>query len=346
MDVDVPIPPIDTDLPDCRHEVNPPLTRLLGRTFIAAVREHSAVLAILGAYFAGVAVFMIAGGQWHHWTIRWSYWVLWILFLGSFAVQVIADRRLPRPERIGGALLVMALATPFQSTFNSVKQVIDDVRGYPWDPAFASMDRWVHFGRHPWEWLAPLGRSEHIVRFFDVTYVLWFPVLFGFLLWVAWCRDRALRRRALISTVLVWVLCGTVAALVFASAGPCYYHQVATGPNPYAPLIDVLEKYHARGLLFARMNQVGLWNAMESDTWIPFGGISAMPSVHVAMTVLMALVARLQNRTAGMLLTLYAVVIFLGSILLGWHYAIDGYFGALIAGVVWKAVASLDGERA
>jgi len=340
MAVDVPIPPIDTDLPDCRHQVNQPLTHLIGRTFIGVAREHTHVLVILGAYFAGVAVFMSASGQWHHWTIRWGYWVLWLLFLASFAVQLIAERRLPRPERIGGALLVTALAAPFQSTFNSVKQVIDDVRGYPWDPAFASIDRWTHFGRHPWEWLAPLIHSELIVRFFDLTYVLWFPVVFGFLLWIAWCRDRALRRRALIATVLVWVLSGTIAAVVFASAGPCYYQEVAAGPNPYAALIDTLEQYHSRGLLFARMNHVGLWNAQESNTWIPFGGISAMPSVHVAMTVLIALVARSRNRTAGMLLTLYSVIIFVGSILLAWHYAIDGYFGALVAFGIWKFIGA------
>jgi hypothetical protein len=166
--------------------------------------------------------------------------------------------------------------------------------------------------------------------------VLWFPVIFGFLVWIAWCRDRALRRRVLTSTLLVWVLCGTVAAFMFASAGPCYYQAVTTDANPYAALIDVLDKYHARAMLFARVNQVGLWNALQSDTWVPFGGVSAMPSVHVAMAALMALAARSRNRTAGMLLTLYAIIIFIGSILLAWHYAIDGYAGALIAYAIWR----------
>ncbi|RUW80014.1 hypothetical protein EOA30_41185, partial [Mesorhizobium sp. M8A.F.Ca.ET.059.01.1.1] len=38
----------------------------------------------------------------------------------------------------------------------------------------------------------------------------------------------------------------------------------------------------------------------------------------------------------GTLMWIFAVLIMLGSVVLGWHYAIDGYAGALIALAIWK----------
>jgi hypothetical protein len=40
-------------------------------------------------------------------------------------------------------------------------------------------------------------------------------------------------------------------------------------------------------------------------------------------------------------MTLFAIVIFIGSIHLGWHYAIDGYASALATAAIWIAVGRL-----
>lgn len=47
------------------------------------------------------------------------------------------------------------------------------------------------------------------------------------------------------------------------------------------------------------------------------------------------------SRRAGIALTLNAVVIMIGSVHLGWHYALDGYVGALGTVVVWWLVGQL-----
>ena len=39
-----------------------------------------------------------------------------------------------------------------------------------------------------------------------------------------------------------------------------------------------------------------------------------------------------------MLLTAFAVVIQVGSVHLGWHYAVDGYIGARLTLAVWLGV--------
>ena len=304
----------------------------------AVFHEHALLLVVVGAYFVSVAAFFLVTGLREFWIIRWFYPSLALMFVVWSTAWLLVSRAARRVDHVAGATLVALIAAPFQSTFNSVKQVIDNAYGYRWDATFAEADRWLHFGRHPWEWLEPVVAHRGLIRFIDLCYMLWFPIVIGFVIWAAWSGDRALRRRALVAVALVWVLCGNVAALAFSSAGPCYYDAVVTGHDPFARLMVILDGHHEGSFLFARSNQTGLWNAMQSNAWLPFGGVSAMPSVHVAMAVLIALIAGARNGTAGMILTMFALMTMLGSVVLGWHYAIDGYLGALMAYAIWRAV--------
>lgn len=306
--------------------------------FQPVIREHTLLFTVIALYFVSAGVFLRVAGQWAAWEIRWWYPYLTLIFLIWSSFQLAMSRRSRQFEHIAGATVVLLVAVPFQSTFNSVKQVIDNVAGYRWDEPFARLDQVMHLGRHPWEWLRFVVEHGTILRLVDWIYMLWFPVVFGFVLWAAWTPERTLRRRALVASVLIWALCGNAAALLLSSAGPCYYADVVAGHNPYEPLMSMLQTHHEQSFLFARVNQAGLLNAMHSNVWLPFGGISAMPSVHVAMTVLIALVGRQRNPTAGLLLSLFALTILLGSVVLGWHYAIDGYAGALMAYAIWRTV--------
>ena len=69
-----------------------------------------------------------------------------------------------------------------------------------------------------------------------------------------------------------------------------------------------------------------------------------MPSMHVATSVLLALFGWRHSRQAGIALTVYAALIMVGSVHLGWHYALDGYVGGLGALVVWWLVGRLLGR--
>jgi membrane-associated phospholipid phosphatase len=90
--------------------------------------------------------------------------------------------------------------------------------------------------------------------------------------------------------------------------------------------------------LWAISNQIGLWEAKLHGTWLPFGGISAMPSIHLAMATLFALLAFSVRRWLGIVFIGYVLVIQIGSVILGWHYAVDGYAGILLALLIWYAV--------
>jgi membrane-associated phospholipid phosphatase len=95
---------------------------------------------------------------------------------------------------------------------------------------------------------------------------------------------------------------------------------------------------HRRNSLWAIENQEGLWENYQVGRWLPFGGISAMPSIHVAIAVLYVFIAFDLRKSLGFIFCGYLLAIQIGSVMLGWHYAVDGYFGAGMAFVIWYAV--------
>jgi membrane-associated phospholipid phosphatase len=63
--------------------------------------------------------------------------------------------------------------------------------------------------------------------------------------------------------------------------------------------------------------------------------------MHVASSTLMAIFAFQWSRLAGIMLTIFATGIMIGSFVLGWHYAVDGYAGAMIALASWVVAGVL-----
>jgi membrane-associated phospholipid phosphatase len=81
-----------------------------------------------------------------------------------------------------------------------------------------------------------------------------------------------------------------------------------------------------------------LLRAFGGDTLAVGAGISAMPSVHNALAILFAFAAWRVNKPLGSIFAAYAVLIWVGSIHLGWHYAIDGLAAAGLTLGIWLAV--------
>ena len=80
-----------------------------------------------------------------------------------------------------------------------------------------------------------------------------------------------------------------------------------------------------------------LWQGYVDNSVI-VRGISAMPSMHNGSALLFALAGYQVSRFAGHLLSAHAILIFIGSILLGWHYAVHSYVAWALTLVIWFAV--------
>ena len=240
---------------------------------------------------------------------------------------------------ICGFLTILLLVPAFKSSFASFKQILPQIHDFRYDAALMRLDYFLHFGHHPWRLLSSLLAYPWIIRVLDALYMLWFVLMAAFIVWMAWTQRRRLRIRFFISMLAVWIFLGQGTAVVLSSAGPCYFSKVVkTGEDPFQPLMSRLSEIHRQSPLQAFYNQEGLWHSMVEDVWIPFGGISAMPSVHVAVATIFALLAAEIRKWLGAVFAGYLVLILTGSVILGWHYAVDGYVAIVLTFFIWRLV--------
>lgn len=279
----------------------------------------------------------------HPWFARMA--ILLSAFYFLYHIWKKSYRAFLTPRYLIGFLTVFALMPLFESSFASYKQTIPLIHKFTWDFALMRLDYILHLGHHPWKLLEPMLSFPTLVRAVDLVYMTWFYVLFLSCLWMAWTPRRHLRLCYLLSTLLVWILIGSVMATFLSSAGPCFYsHVVSASDNPFALLMKRLNEISQQSngrYLHALFNQAGLWEGKITDTWGPFGGISAMPSVHLAMATLFAWLGFAIRKWLGWVFVFYAAAILLGSVILGWHYAVDGYVGIILASLIWLSVKRL-----
>jgi hypothetical protein len=242
------------------------------------------------------------------------------------------------PARGAGLALYVAVGL-FLGAFTTMKTLLPALHPFAFDPALAMLDRAIHLGHEPWRLLHPLVGRTDATRALELAYgPAWLlinsTVLFAML---ALQPDGALRRRFVLAFLLAWILNGTLVAGLFMSAGPAFYAEVTGDPRPFGSLVRYLTA-DASGLFSAALQQKGLWTAYLTDSAKAGAGISAFPSMHVTMATLSACAGAALDRRLGALLAGFAGLIVVGSVHLGWHYAVDSYYAAASTLALWWAV--------
>ena len=283
---------------------------------------------------------------------RLTPWVTWIDVLLSFgfavpafyvAVQIArsllahrpyawigALRRRATTETLGGAVLALCLAAVFGAAASGWRDQIGTQVGFSWDRRLAALGTLLHFGHTPWVALSPLLRIPWAVRSMDLFYgPIWHIVTLSFIAWAAWSETRELRMRVMVCFLLSWIFLGTVVAYLFPAAGPIYFDQVAGGPSVFTPARLLLGRYHN----LVSVHVAGLlWHTQGRGV---SSGITAMPSMHLAESTLLALTSRHFGRVAGAAGFAFLAATLLCSIALGWHYSVDGYVSILGVALLW-----------
>lgn len=241
-------------------------------------------------------------------------------------------------ERLAGiALFVLGTVFMFD-VFGAVKEAIPELGAYVWDAPLARLDSALHGGRDPWRWSHAVPFGGPLTRFIDRVYVSWYGVLILCILLAATWAPLRLRARFFVALVLSCALAGSLLATVLASGGPVYFAEFTGDADRFRPLLQALEGTRARD------GQLALWEAFATRSEKLYGGISAMPSMHVALSALVAMAAWAWNGWLGVVAAIYGALILVGSVHLGWHYAVDGYVGILAATVIWMAAGFLVAE--
>lgn len=249
--------------------------------------------------------------------------------------QFVAEFRttLASPQRIANAIPVLMGLLVFGGTFTVIKTSLPLLFPFAWDVRLEEFDRWVHGGIAPWQLLQPIVGIPAITGAINVAYNIWFYVLGFVLIWQTFSQqDARLRLQFFFTLVLGWILLGSVGGALFSSAGPCYFGRVTGLADPFAPLIAYLRDVDQTYPVWAIGAQDKLWQTYLAHSVTLGAGISAMPSMHVALVTLFALVCWRTKRWLGIVMGIFALTILVGSVHLAWHYAVDGYFS--IAGMI------------
>ncbi|UIJ71798.1 phosphatase PAP2 family protein [Aurantimonas sp. HBX-1] len=241
----------------------------------------------------------------------------------------VSDRR-----RLRNGLPVLAIFIPFMALFAHFKVNIPAMRPFSWDATFTAWDRTIFLGDLPYQWLSLVMSHPLAIFLTSAAYTAWFFIMCSSFLACAFMTTKTeLRTHYLIAFFLVWLVEGNFLALVFSSAGPCYYALLGLAPDPYQPLMAALHHASLSYPMDLLSTQQRLWSGYIGEG-MPVG-ISAMPSVHNGVAVLMALAAWQVSRSLGIVFAVYAFWIFVGSISLAWHYAVDGLVALPVTLAIW-----------
>ncbi len=190
------------------------------------------------------------------------------------------------------------------------------------DPLLAQADRLLFLGHDPWTFLSWLNSIPAAIFYHRG----WFALMIITLL-VVLCRPPSPQKSAvMLSYFLLWSVCGPLIHMLLPAAGPVFYDKLGYGDTFAA--IPVPEE-------MVRMSDY-LWTVYNGEQFGPGSGISAMPSLHIATTMWMIIAIRVHAPRWTWPMALLGGLIFLLSISLGWHYAVDGIVGAVAAiGCYW-----------
>lgn len=247
----------------------------------------------------------------------------------------LAYRTMLAPRRLGryvaGTVFLMTGGLLFVSTFSSIKTSFPAAHGFVFDRLHADWDKALHFGVDPFHYLYSFGQHTWLLRAIEINYsVLWFVICYFALYFVMTSsRTDAIRVRFALTWFGSWIIVGTAMAGLWLSAGPVYYGRVTGDTARFAEQLAFLSTTSSQ-TSSASSFQRYLWALHESGQLGLGSGISAFPSMHVALITVVALYAGERSTRLGLLAWSYTAIITFSSVYLGWHYAIDGYVSVLV----------------
>lgn len=230
-------------------------------------------------------------------------------------------------SRIAAVIAAVVLGAISAGAFSALKAAVPMAVPFYLDPALAGFERAL-FGTDPWRishsllgWATPL---------IDRFYLSWLPVMLIAFNLMLLSRPSQQKTRSLIAYVLIWPAVGTLGSYLMSSAGPIFLDALYGG---HSGLLAALQSEGAKGTLEAYDY---LWTAYTNRFDALGGGISAMPSMHIAMACWLALTLRSAAPRWQWAGWAYLALIWISSVHLGWHYFSDGVVGIAGALLVWR----------
>jgi hypothetical protein len=222
-----------------------------------------------------------------------------------------------------------------------IKSSIPSIHPFALDEWLIRADRAIFGGFDAYQWTSVLFGGDTALVVLSFFYSLWLLVVIGWVVWISWQRDVELQLRCLLAMFFGWIVGGNILATWWSSVGPCFV-QPLTGDPTFAPLMAMLQTADAStgGAIVSVTGQRLLWEGYISTHGI-ISGISAMPSLHVMFSVFLVCSGWSYGWFARAVTIVFAGLIWIGSVQLAWHYALDGLVGGGLALPFWTAAGVL-----
>lgn len=238
-------------------------------------------------------------------------------------------------------LPLLAIAIGFMPFFSTLKSMIPLFNDFSWDPVFIAWDRALFFGHDAANVLQPLLGHPLVTALLAVLYHAWIMLIYVGVLFFLFYRAAApVARQYFLSFVLIWTVIGGALATVFASVGPCFVGPIFGDSTFDAHMAYLRTANEQVPVLTLNVQDMLLQWYREGERGLG-SGITAMPSMHVAMAQLSWLGMRRVSPKAGWWFFGFFVVIWIGSVHLAYHYAVDGLISVIATTALWSASGAL-----
>lgn len=229
-------------------------------------------------------------------------------------------------------LLMQISLLPF---FSAIKSAIPTFHPYNWDRTFIEIDRMLFLGHDPWEVMQPFLGYAPITALLALVYTAWLALNYVGCAWLLFARiGNDLRRRFFLCFTLSWSVIGGFIATMLASYGPAFIGPLM-GNSHYVVLRSYLRTANQQfPVVTLNVQNYLLSHFRDNDSGLG-SGISAMPSMHVAICFLFYLTARHISPRLARAFLIFFVVIWIGSVHLAYHYAIDGLLSVICVSALW-----------
>lgn len=240
---------------------------------------------------------------------------------------------MPRLGQVAQAALLPAVIFPlFLGGYTWAKTSIAFSVGYGWERTWADWDSFI-FGTDAWRWAHRLSPDLLAPAWTFYYAVVWTSVMALAGILIAVFASRRFAATYFTALMLSWLIGGIFMAYAISAAGPVFAHLADPElGNRFLPLKAELVRLLGPDDLVLKSQHY-----LEAGTTIKMavkgGGVSAMPSMHIATATILILAAW---RTRWLMpALLFWAMTFFGSVYLGYHYAVDAPVAALVAAICW-----------
>jgi hypothetical protein len=288
-------------------------------------------------------------------------WVrLPLLLIGAFAIDIVprtlwrSRGRITRfrPEarllvrehwtRERVTLVVLGLVCFYVTyvSYRNLKNFLVFVRGHQTregDIELHYLDKFLLFGHDPGVVLHGLLGTTVSAQVLSAVYLIFLPMVpISVTVWLVWSRNVSFGYWFVTAQCIAWTL------------GTASYYMIPTmGPN------------FAFEWIYKDVNHTGAGSLVNALWWGRYAvirdpvsatgvqSVAGFASLHVAITLLMALIAQytLRHRVFKVILWTYMALTVLSTTYFGWHYIADDVAGALIAFVAFYLGGLASGQK-